>query len=58
VQVFALEVLRRQRSWPEKRARETCWCSVAEAVDKVAEPSLRGVIRSFAADARRAGHGA
>jgi 8-oxo-dGTP pyrophosphatase MutT (NUDIX family) len=54
VQVFPLEVLRRQRSWPEKRARETCWCSVAEAVALVAEPGLGTLIETFAEALRHA----
>ena len=54
VQVFGLEVLRRQRSWPEKRARETCWCTVAEAVARVDEPGLGELIKNFAAALRHA----
>ncbi|MBV9570835.1 MAG: NUDIX hydrolase [Alphaproteobacteria bacterium] len=53
VEVFALEVSRQRRSWPEKSARETCWCSPEEAVARVTEPGLRRVIASFRQMARR-----
>jgi len=48
VDVFALEVERQRRTWPEKAMRETCWCSVEEAVARVSEPGLKRLIAKFA----------
>ena len=48
VDVFALEVERQRRSWPEKALRETCWCSVAEALALVSDPGLKRLIAKFA----------
>ncbi len=48
VAVFALEVERQRRSWPEKAFRETCWCSVDEALARVTEPGLKRLIAKFA----------
>ncbi|MBV9570712.1 MAG: NUDIX hydrolase [Alphaproteobacteria bacterium] len=47
VEVFAMEVARQRRSWPEKAERETRWCSVDEALGRVSEPGLRRVIAKF-----------
>jgi hypothetical protein len=51
VEVFAMEVLRQRRSWPEKATRETSWCSVEEALARVREPGLRRLIARFAKSA-------
>jgi 8-oxo-dGTP pyrophosphatase MutT (NUDIX family) len=48
VQVFPLKVTGRKRAWPEKRARDSRWCPVAEAVARVSEPGLKRVIARFA----------
>jgi len=53
VEVFALEVSRQRRSWPEKAARQTRWCSPEEALARVTEPGLRRVISRFRQTARR-----
>jgi ADP-ribose pyrophosphatase YjhB (NUDIX family) len=53
VEVFAMEVLRRRRSWPEKGARESRWCSVEEALARVSEPGLRRLIARFAKSAEK-----
>lgn len=56
VQVFAMQVAHQRRSWAEKRARETHWCSVDEALTRVSEPGLRRVIVSFAKRPRKRPH--
>lgn len=48
VQVFALEVNRQRREWPEKSARHTRWCTPQEALTHVGEPGLRRIITDFA----------
>jgi 8-oxo-dGTP pyrophosphatase MutT (NUDIX family) len=48
VDVFAMEVVHQRRSWAEKGKRETCWCSIEEALARVSEPGLRRVIARFA----------
>lgn len=48
VEVFAVEVQRQRRSWPEKAIRQTCWCSADEALARVREPGLRRLIARFA----------
>lgn len=48
VAVFALEVERQRRAWPEKALRETCWCPVEEAIARVGEPGLKRLIAKFA----------
>jgi 8-oxo-dGTP pyrophosphatase MutT (NUDIX family) len=57
VQVFALEVSRQRRDWPEKSARHTRWCTPTEALTHVGEPGLRRIIMGFAR-AMGAGHDA
>jgi len=52
VEVFAMEVLRQRRNWPEKGTREVCWCSAEEALARVGEPGLRRLIARFAKSAR------
>lgn len=48
VQLFALEVVSQQRTWPEKMEREQRWCSFDEAMKRVSEPGLRRLIAKFA----------
>jgi len=48
VHVYALEVQSRGRTWVEKKARDSRWCTVAEAVARVADPGLRRLIVKFA----------
>jgi 8-oxo-dGTP pyrophosphatase MutT (NUDIX family) len=47
VQVYPMEVTRQRRSWVEKSARQTNWCSLEEALARVAEPGLRQLILKF-----------
>jgi len=47
VELFPMEVVRQRRSWPEKGARETCWCSIDEALARVPERGLRRLIAKF-----------
>ena len=44
VQVFALEVKRQRKSWPEKGKRSVRWFSRAAAARAVREPVLRAII--------------
>lgn len=55
VHVFAMEVLHQHRKWAEKRARETRWCSLEEALAHVTEPGLRRLIAKFRGSRRAAG---
>ena len=48
VRVYALEVARQHKKWPESRERKVEWYSPAEAARVVHEPRLRRIIRSFA----------
>lgn len=45
VQVFALEVQRQRRKWPERRVREIKWLSPGQAARAVREPMLAKIIR-------------
>jgi 8-oxo-dGTP pyrophosphatase MutT (NUDIX family) len=47
VHVFPMRVVGQRRSWPEKSARETCWCSPEEALARVSDPGLRRLIARF-----------
>ena len=47
VKVFALQVRRELRNWPEKRQRKRQWFGVEEAAEKVIEPGLRRIIRAW-----------
>lgn len=53
VHVFPMEVLHQRRTWIEKTARETRWCSVEEALSHVSEPGLRRLIAKFATGSRK-----
>ncbi len=48
VHVFPMEVTRQRRSWAEKPLRQTCWCTLDDALARVKEPGLRRVIARFA----------
>jgi 8-oxo-dGTP pyrophosphatase MutT (NUDIX family) len=47
VEVFALEVERQLRSWPERKERHTRWFMLREAAAAVHEPELAAMIRSL-----------
>jgi 8-oxo-dGTP pyrophosphatase MutT (NUDIX family) len=47
VEVFALEVERQMKSWPEQVERSTRWFFLQEAAEAVQEPELRSIIRSL-----------
>jgi 8-oxo-dGTP pyrophosphatase MutT (NUDIX family) len=47
VEVFALEVERQLKSWPERKERRTQWFMLREAAAAVAEPDLAAMIRSL-----------
>jgi 8-oxo-dGTP pyrophosphatase MutT (NUDIX family) len=44
VKVFALEVARQMKSWPERHERRTCWFALQEAAEAVREPGLSAII--------------
>jgi 8-oxo-dGTP pyrophosphatase MutT (NUDIX family) len=48
VHVFALEVRRQARKWPEQNEREFKWLSPRQAAKAVKEPMLGKIIRRFA----------
>jgi 8-oxo-dGTP pyrophosphatase MutT (NUDIX family) len=48
VRVFALEVKRQRKLWPEQRERTVRWLSVRAASKAVREPMLRAIIRQLA----------
>jgi 8-oxo-dGTP pyrophosphatase MutT (NUDIX family) len=48
VDVFALEVRRQSREWPEKHEREVKWLSPGQAAKAVKEPTLAKIIRRLA----------
>lgn len=47
VEVFALEVERQLKSWPERKERDTQWFALREAAAAVEEPQLAAMIRSL-----------
>jgi 8-oxo-dGTP pyrophosphatase MutT (NUDIX family) len=47
VAVFALEVERQLKSWPERKERRTRWFASREAAAAVEEPELAAMIRSL-----------
>lgn len=47
VTVYALEVAKKLKSWPEVKQRERSWFSTHEAVLRVAEPGLKSILRDF-----------
>jgi 8-oxo-dGTP pyrophosphatase MutT (NUDIX family) len=48
VRVFALEVKRQRKVWPEQREREVRWLSANVAAKTVREPMLSTIIRRLA----------
>jgi 8-oxo-dGTP pyrophosphatase MutT (NUDIX family) len=48
VRVFALEVRRQRKAWPEQREREVRWLSAGMAAKTVQEPMLSAIIRRLA----------
>jgi 8-oxo-dGTP pyrophosphatase MutT (NUDIX family) len=48
VRVFALEVKRQRKAWPEQREREVRWLSAGAAARTVREPMLCAIIRRLA----------
>jgi 8-oxo-dGTP pyrophosphatase MutT (NUDIX family) len=48
VRVYALEVKRQQKNWPEKKQREVKWLSASAAAKAVQEPMLGKIIRRLA----------
>jgi 8-oxo-dGTP pyrophosphatase MutT (NUDIX family) len=47
VEVFALEVERQLKSWPERKERRTQWFLLQAAADAVDEPELAAMIRDL-----------
>jgi 8-oxo-dGTP pyrophosphatase MutT (NUDIX family) len=47
VEVFALEVERQLKSWPERKERDTRWFALREAAAAVDEPQLAAMIRDL-----------
>lgn len=47
VTVYALEVQKKLKSWPEVKERERSWFTPHDAVLRVAEPSLKDILRTF-----------
>jgi len=48
VRVFALEVRRQSKQWPEKQERIVKWLSASQAAQRVNEPNLGEIIRRMA----------
>jgi hypothetical protein len=44
VEVFALDVTRQMKSWPEQDERSTRWFTLQEAAEAVREPELSAII--------------
>jgi len=47
VEVFALEVERQLKSWPERKERDTRWFALRAAAAAVEEPELAAMIRNL-----------
>ena len=47
VDVYALAVTKQLEDWPEKGQRSMIWVPFNEAIDKISEPGLRGVLKDF-----------
>jgi 8-oxo-dGTP pyrophosphatase MutT (NUDIX family) len=47
VHLFPMEVTGQRETWPEKHLRQTCWCSVREALARIKQPNLRRLITKF-----------
>lgn len=53
VHVYVMEVTDRKKNWREKKARQSQWCTVSEAIDRLREAGLRRLIAKFAKAAGR-----
>jgi len=47
VTVYALEVVKQLKSWPEAKQRERSWFSPHDAMLRVGEPGLKDILRTF-----------
>jgi 8-oxo-dGTP pyrophosphatase MutT (NUDIX family) len=47
VEVFALEVERQMKSWPERDQRSTRWFGLQEAAEAVRDPELSAIIQNL-----------
>ncbi len=47
VTIYALEVEKSLKAWPEMKERERQWFSLADAALRVAEPGLKAILRTF-----------
>jgi len=47
VTVYALEVVKKLKSWPEAKERERSWFSPHDAMLRVAEPGLKDILSTF-----------
>ena len=47
VEVFALAVTKQLDDWPEKNSRELAWLPLDQAAARIAEPSLRQMLKDF-----------
>ena len=47
VEVFALAVTKQLDDWPEKGSRELLWLPLDQAAARIAEPSLRQMLKNF-----------
>ena len=47
VEVFALQVVRQMKSWPERHERITRWFALQDAAQAVREPELRAIIQNL-----------
>ncbi len=54
VHVYAMQVTDRKKNWREKRARESAWCTVNEALGHLREAGLRRLLLKFARLASKA----
>ncbi len=52
VEVYALEVERQRKKWPEKGQRVTFWFPYSVAAEQVDEPGLREIILKFGKSAK------
>lgn len=57
VHVYAMEVQSRSRTWVEKKARESRWCSVPDALERLKDTGLRRLIVKFAKRQRKKAKG-
>lgn len=52
VHVFALEVKKVEKRWPEKHERHRCWLPPADAAKRVVEPALAEMLGDFSVNPR------